>query len=92
MKPRDPASRPTIVPTLRSHYDDQGNRVKVTIIDPPDLVGREVVRVEGLACFVATPGGRCGLVKGHLGICWDCAVDLIEQSGPWAVVVVPHER
>ena len=72
--------RPTLFPTLRLTDG------KILIVEHAELAGRQVVRVDGTACRALTPNGRCGLIAGHAGLCWDCSVELIEADGPWAVV------
>lgn len=74
-----------IQPTLQKDSDTD----TVTIVSPPEWAGREVVRVEGWPC--AQPIGTrsiCGLIRGHRGPHWECSIELVEESGPWAVVAL----
>lgn len=56
------------------------------IIDT-DLAGRIVVQVDATPCAQRTGDHDiCGLVCGHRGECWRCSPELVEQSGPWALL------
>jgi hypothetical protein len=72
---------PSIVPTLHEDYDNH----RITIVSPESLAGREVVAVDGWPCGALTSFGKCGLILGHKGLCWDCSPELIETAGPWAI-------
>jgi hypothetical protein len=71
----------SITPTLREEYDPR----RTIIVSPESLAGREVVAVDGWPCDAECALGRCGLVRGHKGLCWDCSPELIETDGPWAI-------
>ncbi len=68
-----------IAPTMMRR--DEG----VFIIDPPDLVGREVVSIVGRPCGKRYERDICGLNEGHYGAHWQCSPELVQQSGPYAM-------
>ena len=52
--------------------------------------GKEVVsHLEAQWCARRPDGERadvlCGLVRGHHGSCWLCSLDLVTESGPFAL-------
>lgn len=62
----------------------------ITIVEPERLAGRQVVAVDGIPCGKRYDewhhASMCGLVAGHRHECWQCATELVEREGPWAVV------
>ena len=65
--------------------------VHLTIAEPPELAGREVVTVDAETCgFRFAYNVSCGLVRNHRGECWECSDELIAQAGgAFALLAIP---
>ena len=75
-------------PTLATEVSAQG-AIRVVIVEPDSLKGREVVGVSAAPCGLRRdPHTVCGLVRGHYGGCWACSEDLVIEAGPFAIVRV----
>lgn len=57
------------------------------VTGPNYLKGRYVVqRIDADPCGGAKGMAICGLVKGHAGSHWECAPELVELEGPFALI------
>jgi len=77
--------RPTLTPTVMNVTSSTHYRLFL-VTAPNEIAGKYIARVDGFPCNALTPTGRCGLVSGHNGPCWDYLPELIESEGPWAVL------